>query len=148
MKKEFFLTFCLGFLLVPRQSYTQSEISHDSIHLSLFTEYIYSDSINEFDSLPILKFQIAKAIIQINGSGNLEKVQGFEIALGSSEGSSDLLFYEFLFDKTIQLPNGLGFYRDRNLIVLTLGKDIDKRRKYCKLRIRDTDDQFTLPIFN
>lgn len=148
MKKAINSGLLWAFLLPCWSIFAQSAISKDSICLSLFTEYIYEDTIHNLDSLPALKYQTIKAIIQIRGEGNLERTRAFEISLGSAEGGSDLLFFEFLFDNNMDLPNYLSYYRDGNIIFLTLGRDLIKPKRYCTLRVKDINGQYTLPIFN
>jgi hypothetical protein len=146
--KYFIFAGILSFMLMPGDIFSQvSDNGLDSIYLSLYTELIYKEMVNDAGEVTnIFDKEVNKAIIIFNGKTDFETIRSFEISLGTGSDLSDLLSYEFQLDNNLTLPEGLSFFRDNNLIILTLGQNKTPDRKYCRLKVKQMNGEYSQTI--
>ncbi|MCC6463484.1 MAG: hypothetical protein IT260_23640 [Saprospiraceae bacterium] len=67
---------------------------------------------------PVLDHYRIKAIVRFD---SLPELRSLTLQLGSAQGQADILQHTFHFDRYEGLPEGLSYFRDGNLLLLSLG---------------------------
>jgi hypothetical protein len=73
-------------------------------------------------------------LLQLSDTLSIDEI-GFK--MGDAAGDSNLVNHRFVFDEEAYLPNGLGYSRDSNQVVLHIG-NFKNRTYYIEVQLKDT----------
>ena len=123
--KKLFLLFAFS-LFVFKISYSQN--TSDDFNYQIYYQTTSQDTA-VFDSLCI---RVCKVTVQ-----DISNVAFVKVKVGTVEGESDIIQYDFAIDVTSGLPTGLSFNREQNIIYLGLQETYQADTYYYEIQLED-----------